>query len=221
MLTRNDLAKQFELVTKQEIKNYQDSYNNVLQSVRDLQDEIKNVHELSLENHAFLHSQQHHSAILIENLCKAFEESSQKMERFINDQKEMNERLQEEVLFAGDSARGNSSRQKDLLKWLYEVRDCCDSLRLKTDNNFKIVDGYFSDLLNKFRQEISDAKNEILNAPTELQFVKTQLEEKIAEHKVDVAGIMRELLVYKKDSVITQKKIENLYTLVKRLQGEK
>lgn len=222
MLTRIDLAKQFELITKQEVKNYQDSYNNVLQSIRDLKDEIKHVNDSSLENHAFLHSQQHHSARLIENLCIAFEESCQSMERFINDQKVMNERFQEQILAAEDSARANTARQKDLLKWLCEVKDRCQSIESKTATNFKIVDGLFGDLLIKFRKEIVESTKEILHAPTEeLQRVKTHLEEKISEHKVDVAGIMRELLVYKKDSVITQKKIENLYTLVKRLQGEK
>ncbi len=56
MLNRNDLAKQFELVVKQEIKNYQDSLNFVLQSIRELKESVYNVNQEQLENYAALHS---------------------------------------------------------------------------------------------------------------------------------------------------------------------
>ncbi len=221
MLKRSDLAKEFELITKQEIKNYQDSYNNVLQSVRDLQQDMKHVHESALENHSLLHAQQNQFAISIENLTKNVLESTQKLDRFINDQRLLNETLTEQIVFAGDSARANKSRQKDLYDWIQELRSYVDNLRLKSENNFKIVNQNIDELLAKFRKEISDAKIDILNAPTELELVKTQLQEKISEHKVDVSGLMRELMVYKKDSVITQKKIERLDNLIDRLKGEK
>jgi len=218
MLKKSDLAKQFELITKQEIKNYQDSHNNVLQSVRDLQEEIRHVHESALENHALLYSQQNQFSIEIENLVNAFKESSEKLERFINDQKSLNEMHTEQIVFAGDSARACSSRQKDLLKWITEVRDCCDELRLKCENNFHATHKNIDDLLIKFRSEISDAKKNILNAPSEASIIKKELEEKIEAHKIDVEGVTKELRIYKHDNLVTQKKIENIYTLIERLK---
>jgi len=56
MLNKNDLAKQFELVVKQEIKNYQDSLNFVLQSIDELKKDIKQLNSDMLENYALIHS---------------------------------------------------------------------------------------------------------------------------------------------------------------------
>ena len=46
------------------------------------------------------------------------------------------------------------------------------------------------------------------------------MDEKIASHKVDVAGIIREISVNKKDMMVIEKKIENIYTLIARSESK-
>jgi len=75
MLNRNDLAKQFELVVKQEIKNYQEQFNAILQQLRDLKLNIEQVHKDSLEKHALLHSFQGVIASSVEEIKKKLDAS--------------------------------------------------------------------------------------------------------------------------------------------------
>ncbi len=59
-----------------------------------------------------------------------------------------------------------------------------------------------------------------MDAPTEASLVRNELEQKIYAHKVDVSGIMKELTVFKKENVVIEKKLENIYTLIERLQKQ-
>ena len=92
MLNRNDLAKQFELIVKQEIKNHKDSLNFILQSLRDLRKEIQEIKEDSLENYAAIHAQQCLYSIEFDNYKKDFADLSSKLDRYISDQAVINDR---------------------------------------------------------------------------------------------------------------------------------
>lgn len=218
MLKKSDLAKQFELLTQQEIKNYNDNLNNVLDSIRQLKEEIREVHQESLENHAMIHSIQGTIAIEVEHLKDACKKMAEHFDRTFNDQRVLNERNSADFqdlinVYTHQITRENQidEKLKDLSK--HVVRLESDSL-----DNQKILNDNLDDILRRFRQEILKTKKEIMDAPTEASLVRRELEEKIALHKVDVSGIMRELRIYKHDNMVTSKKIENIYTLIERLK---
>src|SRR6185295_4796860 len=87
MLKRADLAKQLDLVIKQEIKNYQDSLNSVLQSIRDIKNELENIQSQSLENSALLHSEHNKLKIEFDKKNEQTLFSLVKINSFIEDQK--------------------------------------------------------------------------------------------------------------------------------------
>lgn len=218
MLKKTDLAKQFELVVKQEIKNYQDSLNFVLQSIREIRESIEKSRIEYLENYASIKGK--HDSLLIElnGVKESLASLNQRFESSLSDQRKLNERNYLEIrdisshLISSNSAKNNfESKISDLN---YQI----DKIIKNEEKNNKIVNDNLDGLLKRFREQILKMKNEILEAPTEASFVKKELEEKMARHKVDVAGIMRELSIYKKENYITQKKIENIYTLIERLK---
>lgn len=218
MLKRNDLAKQFELVTQQEIKNYQDSLNYVLQSLRDLKTEIDLFRQESKQNHASLHSMQGRMSQDIDEIRLDFAIMKIDYDNQLYDQRKVNERNHVEMLDISDAIHRKIKHDsyfdqnvKDLKVYFNEVQqhslDTRSLLLQKTD-----------DLLCRFVRKIEQTKREILDAPTEASLVRNEMDEKIAAHKVDVSGIMRELLMFKKENVIVEKKLENIYTLIDRIQ---
>ncbi len=218
MLKKNDLSKQFELVVKQEIKNYQDSLNFVLQSIKELKESIKEVNDQALENYASLHSEQNEIKIELQNLRDVFMESYKTFHNHINDQRVVNQRNQNQILdvtneiFKRINFDGNyQSKYENLWSEL-------GNLKSKTETNQRVLNDNLDDLLRRFRQEILKTKKEILESPSDARLIKDELEEKIYRHTIDVEGIMRELRIYKHDNMVTQKKIENIYTLIERLK---
>lgn len=218
MLKKSDLAKQFELLTQQEIKNYQDSLNSVLQSIRELKEEIKDLKKESQENHAAIHSIQNGMNIEIQYNREEINRLRQKVEGFIFDQRTVNERNAKEMLDVADAIHRKISYDTRINKRLDDVSDNIRLVGNLLDNTRQRLSDTADDLSRRFLNAVARVKQEIIDHPTEASLVKRQLEEKIAAHKVDVAGIMRELTIYKKENMVTEKKIENIYTLIGRLQ---
>lgn len=218
MLKKSDLSKQFELVIKQEIKNYEDSLNFVLQSIKDLNDAVERVRNQSLENHASLHSAQSNLKIELENLKEEINKLNLSYSSSTRDQEKINRNNVLEMRDITSNVIAIISIEKKLESDIKAVSTDLTNVRFKTEANHRLINDSLDDLLRRFRQEIAKTKSEILERPTEASLVKTQLEEKIASHTVDVAGIMHELQVYKHDNLVTQKKLENVYTLLERLK---
>ncbi len=218
MLNRMDFVKCFDLLTKQEIKNYQDSLNFVLQSLQDLKERSTDIQNHFLENHALLHSNQNDLAIENEKLradCRSLRET---LERSLRDQELINKKHTAELnaitseMYSFKNHRENTQDKfENCWKEFSQIRSgIIDNNRVYHDN--------LDDLLRRFRQEIEQAKREVREAPTEAEKVRADLEQEIGTHKVDVRGLMREIQVYKADATISEKKIEHLYTLFERLK---
>src|ERR1043166_2050041 len=218
MLKRNDLSKQFELVVQQEIKNYQDSLNFVLQSIKELKEEIKQVNDEALENYALLHSEQNDLKIELQNLRDVFMESYKTFHNHINDQYVVNQRNQNQINNLTSEILKKINFDGNFQSKFENLWGEISELKKTTDKNNRVLNDNLDDLLRRFRQGILKAKEEIRQEPSELSLVQTQLEERIVSHSVEVEGIMRELRIYKHDNMVTQKKIENIYTLIERLK---
>ena len=218
MLKKNDLAKQFELLTKQEIKNYQDSLNNVLQSIHDLNEKIIQTNDRFSEMNAIYHSNNTNLRVENQKLSNECKNLKEILGIFQRDQLVLNKEniyllntLTSALSLKNEMDSLNQTKFDQLSEFLRKLRiDFDDSKRIYQDN--------LDDLLRRFRTEIQMAKEEIMNAPTDASIVRKDLEEKIAMHKVDVNGIMREIKILKADNTITEKKIEQIYTLISRLQ---
>lgn len=84
-----------------------------------------------------------------------------------------------------------------------------DSSNIQENNLFK-VKNEFMDLLERYQGVFSQNLDKLKET---IDFLKAKFE----EYRVDSVGVLKELQVYKKTVFIMQKKIENLYTLIERL----
>lgn len=217
MLKKSDLSKEFELVVKQEIKNYNDSLNFILQSINSIKKSIEILSDDYLDRYASMQSYQTSLSIKLDKLkeeLKTFTETSQ---RFSNDQISFNSTVSNDILNLKNEMMVKSHNDKNTHFKIQNIWKDIEDLKHQIEVTTRVVNENLDDLLRKFRKEIEQSKKDILEAPSETSIIKEQLEEKISCHKIDVAGIMRELNIYKKENFITQKKIENIYTLIDRL----
>ena len=219
LIKRSDLAKQFELVVQQEIKNYQDSFNLVLQSLNEIRESIKKSQKEYREKHAILQGEQVIIKIEIQNLRDIFVKVSERIERHITAQQAWNYRNNQNDFQLNEDFMQIATICKEFQPKLDTVGNEIYELKEQVDGYCRVVNDNLDDLLRRFRSEISKTKQEILEAPSQASIVKTELEEKLKSHTVDVDGIMRELRIYKHENMITQKKIEHIYTLIERLKN--
>ena len=218
MLKKSDLSKQFELLTLQEIKNYQDSHNFVLQSIRELREEIEHLKQESLENHAVVHSIQCGMAIEIDHNREQINNFRLRHDGYYNDQRAENKKNaldSIEIIKTQKALQTLSQKFKDRFDFIITQIDQLTKVSNKTNERLSYC---VDDLLRRFSSDIEKVKKEIIDAPTEASLVKTQVQEQIESHKVDVIGIMKELTIFKKENFVIEKKLENIYTLIERLQ---
>lgn len=218
MLNRNDLAKQFELVVKQEIKNYQDSLNFVLQSIDGIKKDINQLHSDMLENYALIHSQ--HTDLTIQH-----ENHNDKLNNFINqfvanlnNTQVFKEKMTNKLGTLWDSSLINSRKNEYNENRIKSIRTDFEKIEDEIIAHSFALRNTCDDMQCKLKKELSNMKEEILSRPSEALQLKSEFEEKINTHRIDVAGIMKELLVMKKENMITEKKLEHVYTLIDRLQ---
>ena len=156
--------------------------------------------------------------IELEHIKNNLENINQRVDRNCNDQKSVNEKNNFEINNIKNEISLKVSRDNNFEKKLIHISTTIDRVKEISDKNRNSLGEISDNILRKFSNDLIKTKNEILNSPSEASLVKKILEEKIDSHKVDVAGIMRELMIYKKENVVTEKKIENIYTLIDRLK---
>ncbi len=220
MLKKIDLAKQFELLTLQEIKNYQDSLNFILQTIKGLRDEIELLKQDSLENYASIHSVQCGLEIEINNHKENLNELKAISDRANQEQRLINERNSREMLDISDAVHRKIRTDFRFDERFDELNSRISEVKQAYEKTNQRLSDSADDLLRRFSNDISKTKREIMDAPTEASLVRNELEQKIYAHKVDVSGIMKELTVFKKENVVIEKKLENIYTLIERLQKQ-
>ncbi len=218
MINRNDYAKKFELVVQQEVKNYQDSLNFVLQSLKNLKSSVDDIRQEISDSHAVLHNQIKLSEIRTENLERSHENHKKFSEKKLDDNSLATNFLYEKI-------SNNSKEQQEISRHIEKIFDRIDTLKIVVNNFTDIYDKKYVEINSKIESirlnmlsHVDKTKNEIINLPSQAQSIKSDLEEKINTHSVDVKGLLKEIRINRKDIEYIEKKIENIYTLIERLQ---
>lgn len=218
MLKKNDLAKQFEIVVQQEIKNYQNSHNGVLETLRSLQDQISRLEQEVKNNQASNHSELQKT----NNNFKEFSEETDNTQCNINFHIR---RIDNQLKDASEKIYQDSQNRNLINNKLYlcdlGISECNKRINGNTkelnEQNEKLVQNHNS-LLSQTKKMNEKIKEDILSQPSDIHLYKQQIEEKIYSHAVDVEGLLKEIRISNKDRYVLEKKIEHLYILVERLQ---
>ncbi len=218
MLKKADLAKQFEHVVKQEIQNYQNSLNDVLQSIRDVKISIEQVHNEALENYALIHRQQQSLESRFCDVYKHMDDRFKKHSNQFDDFERVRNNLMDRISLIGSDVAYQIQKNETNMNRMDHLSGNLETIEDEVRGFSLGISATFENIRVKLSKELLKMKEEILSKPSEAIAMKSELEDKINSHKVDVAGIMKEIKTYKKEMMISEKKIENLYTLVGRLK---
>jgi len=214
MLKGQDLAKQFELVVKQEIINHNQQISQSNQSFQKLridveQDSIKTKRilddldsrcsQLRSENKGIIEGHQKFSAEM-QNLLQFVNESivvlGTKFRAYCDAQ-------EGEYLTLGDFSKFKENLDKDKKSFKVVTKD----LKSEIDWASKYLQDQVKASLGKFREEIAIR-------PSNLIELEVRLQEKIESMRVDRDGIMKDVHVVQRKNFEQSKHIENIYMLM-------
>jgi len=217
MLRKKDLVKQFELVVKQEIIEHNKAItasnlamNKHREYVEEELNKLKNNHKLLVNEYSFVSSG--FNNFLSDN--NSFRDSLSKLDSKCY---EVHEKTHKEVKSLDNLANAIHGKYMLLDKSTSDLRLYLSSLEKKLEDIAKKLESESEKTNNKIEKAIKKLKKEILELPSEASEVREELLEILSMNKIDNEGLLREIKVLKKTVFINEKKIENLYTLIERI----
>lgn len=217
MLKRNDLAKQFELVVQQEIKNHNDVLLATNLSINEFREDLGEIKKNQVRvNSSFASEISKINQNQLE-LSEILSKISQKLSSHLNDTRVLNERNAHDYQILIEGFERTLKENAKLQERLIQSQSEQAKLRVLMKELAKSVSQELDQWNKKFGDDLKRTKNEILSLPSESQLIKRELEEKIAASTIDCEGLIKEVQVCKKSAFIVEKKIENLYTLIERI----
>ena len=220
MLKKNDLVKQFELVVKQEIIEHNNSIlannlamNSIKMEMANLSKEIKDNFNLLKAGISQNKSSTLELFELIESCSKNTADLSSymkiKLAKTEDDiRKDINQLAKE---FVNEES---FSKYKDICKEKF------DSFSKTIEDSLSFFLNKIKGLEERFNQSFELYQKEVSKVPITLEKFNQDLMYKIEEQRVEKLGVAKEIKVLKKAVFINEKKIENLYTLIERINNK-
>lgn len=218
MIKKDELVKKFELLTKQEIKNYNDSLLCTNTSLGDLDRRISVLRDSFGSKIEALQSELGKRDSRISALEFHIKELESKFDRYVNDKQKLYERdaiYREEYREALEKLFGMYTQLN------IKTNNIFDEINSSTFKLHKQNDQALTETLTfkiKLANHIKEVK-ELLNAMPPIEsIIEEKICEKLSVVEVDKNGIQREIEVAKKRCFIIEKQIENIYTRIERLK---
>ncbi len=219
ILKRNDLSKQFELVVQQEIKNHNDQMLATNLSINELREEIRKNKDKQDSINAQIDSKIVEMKWYSSNLNDFSIRLAEKMNCLCDELNSKIEKMKHEYQVSDNNAIAANSKCEFLSNQVTSLWADLEDLK---DGLMAVSYDLTQELEKQIREvnkSIEKAKQDILSAPSEAQQVKKELDEKMSIDRVDFCGVMKELQIIKKENFISQKKFENIYTLIDRIKS--
>ena len=188
MLKRKDLVEQFSLVVKQEIKNHQDARLAMNLAINSLKEQIASLSAQFSSSFADLDSRLKMQDVRQDRLEKAFIEMREKHSASVRDLESAfrNIRVVQETLAHKVFECQNEGEE---LARKIEVAFALDTRQAEElDDLHKQIMVQVTRLDAKIIQQAATTKEEIINMPSELESIKSELENKIDAYRVDSNG---------------------------------
>lgn len=218
MIKRNDLIKQFELTTKQEIKNH----NDAIAAHNSAVDEIRRIAESNSRDIVLSESRLESRMSQLESSINQIEvrieiEVTKTLSR-LNDMC----RLISNVLSTVDSMKNNMIIVHGELERLDTVLSevCHENSCSMKELQHSVYDARQEAKLNhrKICCDFDKKLKERDERPCKVKALKEELTDKIEIKEVHTRGVLEEIRALRREFLYEKSKIENLYTLIGRLQ---
>jgi predicted nucleic acid-binding Zn-ribbon protein len=217
MLNRNDLVKQFELVVKQEIKNHNDSLLASNLAINEMKSQVKDLSDRLDARVAQFENAKTWKYIYIDELRDFFEKEKSVWSSKFSDAQSNFILIMNELNKLKQNADKYNDNYNKLVEDFKTTKEWISSLNQNLNGNSASLRQEMQSMLSNMVEKLTRMKNEILSIPSEAKQVRNELEAKLDIAKVDRDGIMKEIAVCKKTTYVNEKLIENIYTLIDRL----
>jgi len=213
MLRKKDLAKEFELVVKQEVKNHNDAILATNIAINTISEKIENLHK---KHDAFIEKgkekdQKYYADM--QKLSDNFEERLQTMVKGLNN---VIEKIEGNLINTFDTLHNtfdNFAKKRELTEIYTIVQEELSKIKKKLDDQFSTNSASMVNLTSQMTKLINSLKEIHEENIKDIQSQIDTIRESQKIQKIDKDGIQRELEIIKKTVFINEKKIEHLYIL--------
>lgn len=218
MIKKDDLVKQFELLTKQEITNYKNDVSAIHNKMELILSNLETV-----KKNALLNNNQ-----ILSDLTKVkgeLDNSKIEIQRFsseFNSVKNMVGKKDQEL----KSYKTNLVDECNALRILHEknqkrivdIKKEYDLLELNISKYLENFNSVLESLHNKMLKKIDEKIDALKSEPKPHESQIKEIHQKLNIDRVDFDGVMRELKIIKRENEIKTKEIEKLYILIERME---
>ena len=216
-LKRDDLAKQFEDVVKQEVKTHNDEVLAMNVAMNALREKVDAFPDKLQEVLAKINVSLKNIELDIEKLEVSHDDSkldAQVLERSVKNLQQDVTRYADEDLKRYNAQLHVNASHEGRINGLEGAWDRISANHEALRGN---IYAHFKSLENLLYGKIESSKSDILSMPSEAQAVKADLTKTLDMQRIDFAGVMEELKAVKKQAFVQEKKIEQIYVLLDRL----
>lgn len=209
-LLKVEFVKRFEAMMRQELALHAkalSSYQIEMQSLKDSVQEAKN-QILALFRHTEVEIKD--SALAVQTQISNIELKTKSLDAISSDQKSTIFSLYQSF----NDFMEICSKKRDLENFKNEVNSNVNELH---NNKTRSFEDYQQHMKSLFNQIIEEQKNLRLDLENKINSLEEVINSKYDHFKMDKEGIQKEIRVYEKTIFIMEKKIENLYTLIERI----
>lgn len=210
-----------EIRIAQEIKNHQDFVYQTNQALQNLGNQIKVLSQQLKDDSAKKDSDHKSLQIELENF----------LEKIGSFQKSIYESTSASQAISTVALKKSKEQEKELKTNFVRLSDFfAQILQLKNENekikkdlelHQKFVASAISALRQENQENISSLKIELKPIDVDYQLIEEEISERMRIYDVDFKGLQKEIELLKRSDSYSQKKFENLYTLIHRLQERK
>ncbi len=218
MRNRGELFNRLESEIDQEIKNYKDSLSSIYLKLNALKEDIDSARKESLKNDSSMVSNLKDIETKFLLVKDTRDESISKMNRSITMLDQKYESMKASVDVSLSKAIESAHSAEYYGNAISLLTERLVALEDKVLGQSGQMGQQFESMAFQLKKELARVKDEILSRPSEALEVKKELEDKMNSNAVDSAGLLKEIRMTNKAVTVLEKMVENLYTLVARLQ---
>lgn len=221
-LQRKDLVNQFEEIVKQEIVNHNKQILASNLAFNELSKKVDFISHKSAESIARLEGFLDKLNTRLSDLEKDFDKLEFALNNKIAFLAEKNEALNFDLERSIDYVEENYTDEDTFLSSVEALQETINVLEKCIDKQKFFIHSEFNQIKKDLERGYQEFQKQILEKPSEIPALQSELEKKIACASTDTQGVLKELNVVKKEVFIAVKKIEDIYKILGRsAQGGK
>ena len=210
-----------DLRVAQELKNHKDFMHETNQAIQNLNFAIVN---LSVQHEKLtnsLNSRLKDTEIKFENLEEACKKNlNEYAQKYSNFDKNFTSKINE-IQSNMDAIDKHCVCQDTFTENIDKLTDKVEAFQKAFDSLYSYVDTSLGCIHGKIAHEIQKTKQELTIPPQEFDPIKERVDAMLKTLHVDCEGLIKEIALLKKSAHYTEKRFENIYTLINRLKADK